>query len=149
MSSRKPTAELGFRFAINPQDSSLTKAKVQKLLAKATAEAEAQAQADGFGFEAKTGLEGGFLGIGEATALLILVLKSGAGAKIVGGAVVGGKIVGKAALEGIGAGGGKLFFDKYLAPRLRNMNLLPTKFEAAEKAPTVATPKKTERRKKG
>jgi len=141
--------EQGFRFSISAQDASLNKAKIQKLLAQATAEAEAQAQKDGLPLTAKSGVEGGFLGIGEATALVILVAKSATGAKMIAGAATGGKILGKAALEGIGAAGGKMFFDKYLAPRLRAMNLLPSKFKASSKAAAPAPTKKADRRRRG
>jgi hypothetical protein len=140
LSPRKVAVEAAYRFSISPQDAALTEPRIQELLAKATKEAEADAKQDGYDVQAKSGLEGKFLGLGEATALLILVGKSTAAAKVWVAAEAGSKILAKAVLEGAGVAGGKLFFDKYLAPRLRKMNLLPSKFQPARKASSSPKP---------
>lgn len=145
MTLRKINAENVYRFSISPQDASLTEARVENLLAQATTEAEEAARRDGYKVDAKSDLEGRFLGIGEVTALVVVAAKSATVAKMLAAAETGGKILAKAALEGTGAAGGKLFFDKYLAPRLRKVNLLPTKFRPARKEPSSPKPKKKER----
>jgi hypothetical protein len=145
MTSQEAPAQEAYRFAISPQDAALTSAKVKKLLAVATTEAAEEALADGYDLQAKSDLEGGFLGAGEITALLVLAAKSATVAKIVAAAEAGGKLLAKSAVGGVGAAGGKLFFDKYLSPRLRKMNLLPSKFQPARKESPAATKKKKKR----
>jgi len=145
----KKNVEQTYRFTISPQDASLTEARIRKLLAQATAEAEKEAQEKGSGVAATSGLEGGFGGVGEITALLILAAKSATGAKVIAAAGAGAKIVGKAALGGVGAAGGKLFFDKYLAPRLRKLNLLPSNLKVVEKTAKRVPRKKPGKPKRG
>jgi hypothetical protein len=111
-------------FCLPPNTPELVWRRIQKLLNQATAEAIKQAKKDGYRVEAKAGLECGFGGVGELAALLVPA-KSATGAKIIAAVGKGGAVVGKAILGGAGAAGGKLLFDKYLAPKLVKLNLLP------------------------
>ncbi len=145
MPPTKATEKQSYRFALSPQDALLTDAQVRRLLGKATTEAAKAAQEDGFAVKAKSGAEGGFLGIGEISILLTLAAKSAVVAKIVAAAEVAAEKTG----EGVAGAAGAYFFNHYLAPRLRKMNLLPSKFRVAGKessssAPTPA-PKKRSR----
>ena len=88
MPPKKAAEKQSYRFALSPQDASLTDAQVRKLLGKATTEAEEAAKEDGFAVKARSGAEGGFLGIGEITILLTLAAKSAMVAKIVAAAGV-------------------------------------------------------------
>lgn len=145
MAQRRSTVKRTYRFTLTPQDASLNEARIQKLLNKATAEAIKQAEKDGHTVEAKAGLEGGFGGVGEIAALLVLAAKSATGAKIIAATTKGGAMLGKAFLGGVGGAGGKLFFDKYLAPRLVKLNLLPSKFRPTRAEPPATVPKKKPR----
>jgi hypothetical protein len=107
-------SEVKFRFVISNQDPNATEADVRKLLQQATEEAVKAARAK-LNTEATAELEGGFFGLGETAVILAIlhVAKAGAGAIALGAA-------GEA---------GKEFYKKYLAPQLRKLNLLPSKFE--------------------
>jgi hypothetical protein len=120
-------------FAISAQDASLTEARLKKLLAEATAEAVEQARKDGYEVETRSGFDGGFLGIGETAAVLVMVAKSATVAKMLAAAAAGGKVVAEKVAEGGATAAGAFFFNKYLAPRLRVSNLMPTSFRPAEK----------------
>ena len=143
MPPKKAAEKQSYRFALSPQDASLTDAQVRKLLEKATTEAAAAAKEDGFVVKARSGAEGGFLGIGEITILLTLAAKSAMVAKIVASAEVAAEKAG----EGVAGAGGAYFFNHYLAPRLRKMNLLPSKFRAAGKESSTSTPKPAPKKK--
>ena len=121
---------LACRFEITPQTASLDDSRIRDLLEKATVEAVEEATKDGYSLEARPEVEGGFGGIGELTVLILLLSKSAAVAKgaAIAKAVVtaGAKAGGKAAIEGIAGATAKLFFDKYLKPRLLRLNLLPS-----------------------
>jgi hypothetical protein len=143
MPPKKAAEKQSYRFALSPQDASLTDAQVRKLLGKATTEAEEAAKEDGFVVKARSGAEGGFLGIGEITILLTLAAKSAMVAKIVAAAEVAAEKAG----EGVAGAGGAYFFNHYLAPRLRKMNLLPSKFRAAGKESSTSAPKPAPKKK--
>jgi hypothetical protein len=147
---KKAARQKAFRFQISPQDASLSESHIEKLLKSATAEAAAEAQRDGYQLAAKSALEGGFGGIGEIVALLVLAAKSATGAKIIAAGGTVAAELGKGFMAGAGAAGGKLFFDKYLKPRLVKLNLLPSKFRStvAESSPP-APKKKPSGRKRG
>ena len=158
MPSRNATIEHEFRFSISSQDASLTKAQIRALVAQATKDAEEEAKKDGEAIEVKSGLPGGFGGIGEAVVVLTLLAKTATGAKIIAGAVAAGKTIGGAFAGGTATAGGKYFFDKYLAPRLKSANLKPSKFQATSKpaapaakktAPSAASKKKAAKRRRG
>jgi hypothetical protein len=143
MLPKKAEEKHSYRFALSPQDASLTDAQVRKLLEKATTEAAEAAKEDGFAVKAKSGAEGGFLDIGEITILLTLAAKSATVAKIVAAAEVAAKKAGEGVIEAAGA----FFFKNYLAPRLRKMNLLPSKFRVAGKESSSSAPKPAPRKK--
>jgi hypothetical protein len=58
----------------------------------------------------------------------VLAAKSATEAKIVEAVSKGGAALCDAFLKGTGTAGEKLFFDKYLSPKLVDLNLLPSKF---------------------
>jgi hypothetical protein len=145
MAQRRATVKETYRFTITPQDASLNETRIQKLLKKATVEAIQQAEKDGHRVEAKAGLEGGFGGVGEIAALLVLAAKSATGVKIIAAAGKGGAVLGKAILGGVGGAGGRFFFDKYLAPRLVKLNLLPSRFRPTRAQPSAPVRKKKPR----
>ena len=148
MSSSQTTNQEAFQFSISPQDATLTEARISRILAKATREAQKEARADGISLKADSSLHGGFFGVGEIGALLLLA-KTATGAKVIAATSAGAKILGKGVLGGIGGAGGKYFFDHYLAPRLRELNLLPSKFRPANEASAPSSKKKAKRRKRG
>jgi hypothetical protein len=134
MSPDKTNIEVESSFTISVQDGSLSEAQAVKLLAKATAEATAEARKDGYEIvESRSGFDGGFLGIGETAAVLILIAKSATAAKIMAAAAAAGKVAAAKFGEGIAGATGGFFFERYLAPRLRESNLLPGSFHATEK----------------
>jgi hypothetical protein len=144
MSPRHNDIEVSCSFSISPQDASLTDARVQKLLAQAIADATDQAKKDGYEVETKSDLDGGFLDFGATTALLLLAAKSATVAKMLAAAAAGGKVVVTKVAEGGATAAGAFFFTKYLAPRLRHVNLLPAKFRAAKKKSAPTKSNKTE-----
>jgi hypothetical protein len=146
MTQKKASAPSAYRFALSPQDSSLSEAKVRKLLAKATADAVTEARKKDDSVHAQAELEGGFGGIGELAALLIFAAKSATGAKVIGAVTTGTAALGTAVATGAGTEGGKFFFNKYLKPRLLKLNVLPSKFRAT--GATAPKPAK-KRRKRG
>lgn len=86
-------------------------AELRRLLAEAVKQAvHTMSKGEETGpVEARAELEGGFAGVGEtAVVLLVTFLKSATGSA--------------------GAAAGKLFFDKYLKPRLQKLNLIPLDF---------------------
>lgn len=133
MNSRKNEVAVAGSFTISAQDASLTEARVVELLAKATADATEQARKDGYEVETKSGLDGGFLGVGETAAVLMLVAKSATVAKMVAAVAAAGKVAAAKVAEGGATAAGGFFFGHYLAPRLRKLNLLPANFRASEK----------------
>lgn len=107
---------------VTSQDPGLNEIRIRDLLEQATKQAVAAVPRGQGTFKALTFVEGGFAGIGEISVGLKLLVP---------------------VLKDIGAGGlgaaGAFFFNEYLAPRLRNLNLLPSKFHTV---PAVVTPKK-------
>ena len=103
-----------YRFVLSVEDRSLTGVQVKKLVQQATQEASDAAGERLMGLQPSTELEGGFAGLGEATVILALVHAVKAGAI--------------AASVGASSAAGKMFFEEFLAPRLRKLNLLPSKF---------------------
>jgi hypothetical protein len=103
-----------FRFVINNEDPNATKAEVLNRLQTATLQAVEAARAE-LNAEATAEAEGGTGGLGETAVILALwhAAKVGAGAFA----------------TGMASAAGKKFYEKYLAPRLRELNLLPSKLK--------------------
>ncbi len=117
MSNARGTATRAtYRFTLEAADPKLTRVQVQKLLNKATRDSATQMRRTKRGFSAKVELAGGLGGLG--TWLVVLTLWQAA------------KIAGAAAMAGGGKALGEAFIKDYLLPRLRKVNLLPSKIEA-------------------
>ena len=104
-----------FRFVIRNEDPGAKPADVRRRLDDALQDALRAALEDGLALTAKAETEGGFFGVGE-TAVILAILhaaKAGAGAFALGAA----------------GAAGKGFYEGYLAPKLRKLNLLPAKLE--------------------
>jgi hypothetical protein len=122
------------RFNIRRQDSKLDSTAIRRLVEEATKEAEAAASADN-AESAKVQMPGAFGGVGElafAVHLLLPYLQpllpylQEAGKELAGGVMTGA---------------GEYFFQRYLAPRLRKRNLLPSKVEVkTETKPAQESP---------
>jgi hypothetical protein len=125
-------------FVIEPQDPKLDEKKIRALLEGAKNEAVKAASRE-HEVSAQLGVPGGFGGVGEIAIAVNLVLPylKDAGIELTRGT-----------LEAAGA----YFFTQYLAPRLRELNLLPSKFRAqpeiaAEAESSTTTGTKTEKHK--
>jgi hypothetical protein len=123
-----PDTAIAYTFGVKPLDSSMNRAAVSRAVTKATRDALAEARGDDGRLRATPQLTGGLGGVGEA-AVLLFVWKA---AKVAGGA----------ALAGAGSAAGKAFFENYLAPRLRKLNLLPHGFRAVAPKPSGKKPQK-------
>jgi hypothetical protein len=116
------------------EDPQLTEERVFYLLEKATCEAVDAAKRKLHKLEPVTEIEGGFGGLGQPTVVLALLHAAEAGVK--------------AAALGASASVGKMFFEEFLAPRLRKLNLLPSKFHLAnpKRSPRSASRAKSKRK---
>jgi hypothetical protein len=112
---------LAYRFVITVADPTLTEAQVQSFLEEAIREAAQAASHQLPDLNPLAEFEGGFAGLGEATVILSVLLHAAQAA---------------AAAAGLGAASafGKMFFENFLAPRLRKLNLLPSKFHKVHNA---------------
>jgi hypothetical protein len=142
VSPKKNDVEVAGSFTISAQDASLTEARVKRLLAQATAEATTRAKKDGYEVETRSGLDGGFFGVGETAAVLVLMAKSATVTKMLAAAAAAGKVVAAKTAEGGAIAAGGFFFNEYVAPRLRKLNLLPANFHAAQKKALEPKPEK-------
>jgi hypothetical protein len=134
MRSSKPEKVL-FRFNVSVQDSSLSVKDLRGRLASTTREALAEAQTKLGVIRAKTEKAGGFGGVGETAVILAFIVKA---LKV--GAVAAG--------TGAAGAAGKMFFEKYLAPRLIKLDLLPSKFRRIPTPQSPRASKKTSSKKR-
>jgi hypothetical protein len=118
---------------VRNEDPKAKPADVRRRLNQAVEEAVTAAKKNDVRVNAKAETEGGFFGLGEMAVILVIAhaAKAGAGAFALGAA----------------GAAGKSFFEDFLAPRLRKLNLLPAKLEEIL-AKTKPRPAKKKVRKK-
>lgn len=124
-----------FRFVLSVEDKSLSESDVKRLVQQATQEAIDAGGQQVAELKPSTEVEGGFGGFGEAAVILALVHAAKAGA------IAAGLGASKAA--------GETFFKEFLAPKLRKLNLLPSKFQPLPRTETGQTPKKSGTKQQG
>ena len=105
-----PTQEEVFEFRIQPTRRTVDRDDVQRSLESIVREAAEDMARDGTSIDARAEIKGPFAGVGEIVVLLLVAL-------------------GKGAVGAIGASGGKLFFDRYLKPRLQKQNFVVSEAE--------------------
>jgi hypothetical protein len=116
------------RFTIRVQDPHLDESEVRRLLEEAVRDAEAAASRER-AISAKAQVPGAFGGVGEmaiAVKLLLPYLHS---------LLPYLEHAGAALAEGVCTAAGELFFNQYLAPRLRKRNLLPGDLQVTGSSP--------------
>jgi len=108
-------ATVKFRFVLRNEDPKAKPTDVKRRLNEAVNDAVKAAKQNNVAIKVKAETEGGFFGLGEMAVVLAIAHAAKAGAGLFAAGAVGAA--------------GKSFFEDYLAPRLRKLNLLPAKLE--------------------
>jgi hypothetical protein len=116
------------RFQIQPQDKKLSEADIRRLLEEATREAEAAARQE-HAVSAQLQVPGAFGGVGETLIIVHLLLP------YLNPLLPYLQEAGKFVVEGTLTAAGEYFFKQYLAPRLRQRNLLPSEVKVETEVP--------------